>query len=231
MWTDPMRRLHDLYLASERDHPDNYFSRVSARLKDSQAYEAYARIEETLTRLDENAWIALRDKCVPYVKKRSRTRGWCQLFDHLNEARGYILLAEMGCSDIRFLQERRSAPELVGELGDSIVLVEVKSINPSDTDADYVSQNSTRLRDGEPLEWREAVSTVNEPFKQKVQKTVEDAADQLLSYRPEADADRIALLVLALDSDLQIGSSHPSEVEKYMDSVRHDRVAVRWMYK
>lgn len=142
MWADSMPRLHDLYLASERDHPENYFTGFPAVLRSSQAHGAYAGIEETLSRLDENAWIALREKCVPFVTRRSRARGWCQLFDHLNEARGYILLAEMGCSHIRFLQEKGPAPDLVGELGHCIVLVEVKSINPSDTDAAMSSRTA-----------------------------------------------------------------------------------------
>jgi len=91
-------------------------------------------IEANLSRLDSKAWKALIEKVLRYScsKRGSIKRG--QFWNHLNEVRGYLLLAERGYSEIDLIPETDvERADLVGKFPKRVIL-EVKTINRSDDD-------------------------------------------------------------------------------------------------
>lgn len=91
-------------------------------------------IEANLSRLDSKAWKDLIEKLLRYScsKRGSIERG--QFWNHLNEVRGYLLLAERGYSEIDFIPETdEERADLVGKFPKRVIL-EVKTINRSDDD-------------------------------------------------------------------------------------------------
>lgn len=108
--------------SSCRDHPDKL--------------QIFRARENELQELDSSAWEALKKKTCGYLTAKDAKRGWQQLFDYLNEARGYKYLKSIGCSDIYFIPESKKTgqktPDLHGRLESIKVLCEVKTINQSD---------------------------------------------------------------------------------------------------
>jgi len=97
-------------------------------------------IEANLSRLDSKAWKDLIEKVLSYScsKRGSIKRG--QFWNHLNEVRGYVLLANRGYSEIEFLKPKIIKKGQTPEFADIIAgfptraILEVKTINRSDDD-------------------------------------------------------------------------------------------------
>lgn len=95
----------------------------------------FKNIETKLGQLPEATWADLKQKVQPYLKP-ARTRPWQQLYDRLNEAKGYNHLVKLRCTDIHFVPETtEKTPDLKGMLGNTTVLCEVKTVNVSDEEA------------------------------------------------------------------------------------------------
>lgn len=135
-WLNRFPRLNELYEKSEPSKPDNVLA----------GYIEWGKIEPLvlidaellhgkLARLDSVAWEHLIKKVLPYSCSKRNDRGWQQFWDHLNESRGYVLLADRSYSKIRFIEcGNGQSAELVGESPDSRAILEVKTINRSDDD-------------------------------------------------------------------------------------------------
>ena len=96
-------RLYDLYDRSIKSHSDNYFTNYSARRAEINFETCFKPLEEDLEKLDSKAWEKLIEKTLNCVTEKSPRRGYAQLFNHLNEARGYALLADRGYNEISFI--------------------------------------------------------------------------------------------------------------------------------
>lgn len=119
------RRLSNTYFQDF----DNSIAAEPVKLK------FFRDIEADLQGLDDNAWAFLMKKVAPCFEQNNNMRGWQQAFDLLNEAKGYNYLISLCCQDVKFIprSERRDqkTPDMKGVLGSTLVLCEVKTINPS----------------------------------------------------------------------------------------------------
>ena len=118
-------RLLDLYEHSDKTSPKNYFN-VNYPLP-------LAEEEKRLARLDSASWQVLRDKAVRHVWFDDPTRRYQQLWNTLDEARGYEFLADQGYERIEFIEPSKKdgirAPDLIGRNAGSAAVLEVKTIS------------------------------------------------------------------------------------------------------
>jgi hypothetical protein len=209
-WLLSFPRLFDLYQRSDKSNPKNYFDFKELFPIASQAF---ARSEELFSRLDLKSWEKLREKALPYVVVDDPFRRYQQLWSTLDEARGYILLADQGYEQIEFIEPSKGKkhlpqlPDLVATRTDSTAILEVKTINESN---ENLSPNA---------EWRHKAITVRPDlapeFKGKIVSTVEQARKQLDSYPHRSDR-KIVLLVIRFDHGQKTGGHLYEELESFI---------------
>jgi hypothetical protein len=198
-------RLLDLYEHSDRENPKNYFN-VEFPLPLSEE-------EKRLARLDSESWKILREKAVPYVSVDDSVRRYQQLWNILDEARGYVFLADQGYERIAFIKPDKGkkggkrSPDLIGYKTGSTAVLEVKTINES-----CENLAATAL-------WRTEAVTVRpdlaEEFKRKVIATVKQATCQLKSY-PHQTNRKIVLLVIRFDYGQKTGGHLYAELSNFV---------------
>jgi hypothetical protein len=189
-------RLYDLYDRSIKSHPDNYFTYYSAATADDFFETCFKPLEEALEKLDSKAWEKLIGKALNYVTEKSPRRGYAQLFNHLNEARGYALLADRGYDEISFIDcenENRRSPDLFGKSQNSKAILEVKTINESEKDINLKLEDSLQSR---------SATRLSKEFENKLHATIEEAKEQLDAFAyPDSIDKRIIFLVVRFDLD------------------------------
>lgn len=158
--------------------------------------QAFSLIENELSALDDMSWSLLKAEAKPLCVKSDERRGWNQLFEKLNEAKGYCFLKEMGCTNISFIpRETKSdieTPDLVGWKNTSQILCEVKTINISD---DLVSARINKSG-------MYAQNTLTAGLTNKLESTINKAVSQLNSYSRLPDTKKYMFLVITYDDDL-----------------------------
>ena len=115
-----------------------YFQNLDKSLSDSQQkLRQYRDLEQDLAGLDAAAWGFLKSEVKPLLMVRHEKRGWHQLFDKLNQAKGYNHLKRAGYEAVSFIPPVPGCmtPDLEARSGTSRVLCEVKTINVSDVEA------------------------------------------------------------------------------------------------
>ena len=205
-------RLFDLYQQSEKDDPKNYFDFKELF---PWASASFARTEETLARLDVEAWRKLCEKALPYVTVDDPLRRYQQLWSALDEARGYVLLADQGYNQIEFIEPKKNkkgsaqSPDLTATKDGSTAILEIKTINESN---DCLGPNAA---------WRHGAITVrpdlSEEFKGKLVSTIEHARKQLNSY-PHRTNRKIVLLVVRFDHGQKTGGHLYEELNNFIVS-------------
>jgi hypothetical protein len=214
-WLSNFPRLFDLYQRSEKKNPKNYFNFEELFPIAFLGSGAYADIEKVLARLDSAAWEKLRKKALPYVTANDPLRSYQQLFSTLNEARGYVFLADQGYERIEFIEPRPhktdkpESPDLVARKSESTAILEVKTINESDD----------CLKPSAP--WRHGAVMVppslSEKFEDKIDSTIQKARSQLNSYPLRTDR-KIVLLVSHFDHGQKTGEHLYLELERFIAS-------------
>ena len=158
--------------------------------------QAFLLIENELSALDDISWRFLKEEAKTLCVKLDERRGWNQLFEKLNEAKGFCFLKLMGCTDIRFIpRETKSnieTPDLVGWNKTSQVLCEVKTINISDCLV------SARIN----ISVMSAQNKLTAGLTNKLKSTITKAASQLNSYSKLPDTKKYMFLVISYDDDL-----------------------------
>jgi len=206
-------RLLDLYEHSDKTSLKNYFN-VDYPLP-------LAEEENRLARLDSASWRVLRDKAVPFVCFDDPARRYQQLWNTLDEARGYEFLAEKGYAQIEFIKPSKKdgvrSPDLIGRKAGSTAVLEVKTINESQDNL------------GENASWRNEAVTVpqnlSEALTRKIVVTIEDATDQLKSYPHPTDR-KIVFLVIRFDHGQKTGWHLYSELKEFIATQAKDGIEV-----
>ena len=148
--------------------------------------------------LDAESWRDLKARLLPLLTVRDEKRGWRDLFDTLNETKGYAYLKSLGCADVTFIKrQNKKTPDLGATLDGGRVLCEVKTINISQAEAD----RRDRVHRGEIRVFHVPVH-VTPQFLQKVTSTLESAVRQLDHEDPERTARRIVFTVLNFDDSV-----------------------------
>jgi len=206
-------RLFDLYQWSNKGDPKNYFKELFpiAYL----GWESYVHLEKTLGRLDSAAWEQLRDKALPYVTADDARRRHQQLISTLDEARGYVFLADQGYDRIEFIKPKNNkkgqhqSPDLAAIKSGSTAILEVKTFNESDPSL------------GPDAPWRHEATKVrqdlSDEFKAKLVSTIEQARKQLNGW-PHASDRKIVLLVVRFDIGQKTSAQSYAELESFIAS-------------
>jgi hypothetical protein len=139
-WLHRYTRLNELFekIKLERikfQKSDNFIAGYIERgNRDPLVQKDAELIEANLSQLDSNAWKDLVEKVLRNSCSKRGSIEREQFWDHLNEVRGYLLLAERGYSEIDFIPETdEERADLVGKFPKRVIL-EVKTINRSDDD-------------------------------------------------------------------------------------------------
>src|SRR6266571_3991388 len=208
-------RLFDLYQRSKKDEPKNYFNFKELFPIALLGYEAYAQTEKRLARLDAESWEKLREKALDYVTVDDPLRRYQQLFNTLDEARGYVFLADQGYVEIEFIERKKGkqgkgqSPDLRATRNGLTAILEVKTINESDATLDPGA-----LWRREAVKVREDLSVA---FKDKLVSTIEQARNQLNDY-PEPSDRKIVLLVVCFDIGQKTSAQSYVELESFIAS-------------
>lgn len=158
--------------------------------------QAFSLIENELSALDDSSWNFLKAEAKTLCVKSDERRGWSQLFEKLNEAKGYCFLKLMGCTNISFIHRETKnnieTPDLVGWKNTSQVLCEVKTINISD---DLVSAKIN-------MSGMSAQNTLTAGLTNKLKSTITKAVSQLNSYSKLPGTKKYIFLVITYDDEL-----------------------------
>lgn len=124
-------------------------------------------------------------------------RGWHQLFETLNEAKGYCHLKQLGCERINFIFESKingqETPDIEGYSNGQRVFCEVKMIN--------VSVEEAKARLGHVA--RGIASSLSPEFLSgKFRKTLEKAHSQLFAYDSSEGVRRVVYVAYNDDDNL-----------------------------
>ena len=186
-----------------------YFRADDDKLTNPNKREFFVALERELQELDAEAWEFLRGEALPRLKAQHPTRKWQQLFDTLNEAKGYNYLVSIGCTDIKFIPraitDKVQTPDLRGFLGTTPVLCEVKTINVSDDEANRLATGGV----GTTLRYLEKL------FLDKLSSTIRSAAAQLLSFDKDLTSRRIVYVVFNFDDRIH---EHADEYQKQIEA-------------
>ena len=222
-------RLYDLYDRSDKSHPDNYFTNFSATRAEMFLKTIFQPMEERLQKLDTEAWKQLVEKTLDSVTTKliraqannaSETRPsrfWAPLYDFLNEARGYALLADRGYQKISFIdcncqdkKKQRKSPDLLGESQSSTAILEVKTINESDKDLEWKERNQSQTR---------TVTGLSAEFRKKLSSTIAKASAQLNAYPKPVDK-KIVLLLIRFDMDNILEASNYTTLQAMIETIQ-----------
>lgn len=211
-------------LCDDLNHYDGYFNDIEKCLKSNVAYEKYFKLEHELQKVDQDAWEILKQKTINYFTKIT-SRGWQQLFEALNEAKGYVHLASAGCSSIIFIPEANiKTPDIEAQNGQNKYLLEVKTINISEQEA---LNRQEKMRD------HDVQYKLGDVFLQKIDRVIEKASFQLQNYKIGKNYERIVLLVVNFDEEnFSVTSILTQKIEKHIQqhSYSCDTVVVKNAY-
>jgi hypothetical protein len=191
--------------------PKAYFRADDDKLTNRSKRPFFVALECELQGLDAEAWEFLKGEALPRLKAQHPTRKWQQLFDTLNEAKGYNHLARIGCTDIKFIPrattDKVQTPDLRGLLGATRVLCEVKTINVSDDEANRLAGDGV----GTTLPYLE------QPFLDKLSSTIRTAASQLLAFDKDLASRRIVYVVFNFDDRIhEYADEYQKQIEAFL---------------
>ncbi|MFT7490838.1 MAG: hypothetical protein ACI80S_000419 [Pseudohongiellaceae bacterium] len=179
-----------------REKKKSYFHSSFDELHESESFERFLLpYENALSDLDEISWLFLKDEAEKLCISRDKNNRWRELFDKLNEAKGYIFLKSIGYQKISFIPRAKKngieTPDLKGIRNGSTALCEVKTKNISDAFIDATS-NSSVIRTNERLA---------EKLKPILEKVFRKAESQLNSIEPLSQCEKYIYLVITHDNE------------------------------
>jgi hypothetical protein len=209
MYRTALPRLYELRCSiSDPVAVNAYFKNLEDLRDRPEKLRQYRILEQDLARLDDIAWSALKMKLVDYLTAKHDFRGGHQLFNALNEAKGYHYLKQRGCDVVSFIPvstfRGQKTPDLEGYAGGQKMLCEVKTINMSDV------EEFRRASHGSGSVTTELAAG----FFNKLASDLKNALAQLNAYDPHCTAIKIAYVVINFDDSL-----HEYETD-YGDQIR-----------
>jgi hypothetical protein len=207
-----LRRISQLRAYSVKlNSPKAYFQADDDKLSNQRKRKFFVALERELQGLDAEAWEFLKGEALPRLNAQHSKRGWQQLFDTLNEAKGYNYLVRIGCREIKFIPRAKTdnvqTPDLRGFLGSATVLCEVKTINVSEDEANRFATGgvgTTRLY-------------LEKEFFKKVSSVIHTAASQLLAVDKDLTSGRIVYVVFNFDDRLhEYADEYDQQIEAFI---------------
>lgn len=215
MCRSQFQRISELRDYSIRLHsPKAYFQHDDTKFSDPRKRRVFLDIERDLQGLDVEAWAFVKGEALPRLQAKHPTRGWEQLFETLNETKGYNYLVRIGCTDVKFIPRSTTegvrTPDLRGLLASTKPLCEIKTINASAREVD-------RRRNGGV---RTTLAHLEEGFFSKLTSDINTAALQMRALDADVETRRIAYLVVNFDDNLhEYAVEYRKQLEAYIASV------------
>jgi hypothetical protein len=231
-WARDFPRLYDLYCESDQHNKANYFATFYEVLDNPHARPYYERLEEDLQQLDDNTWQELKQKACKYVATKNNRRGYEQLFNTLSEVKGYLYLKSEGYTEVHFIPEENTpTPDLYGRCGSSGILMEVKTINTSDDELDWIQANS-ELRNGH-MTAREVHIGLGDSLKSKIINTINTAKKQIInhSYTYNEIGRKIVYIIINPDLQLALDSRNINELLAFIEKQANNQVEVKHCFR
>ena len=188
-----------------------YFANFDETLTDWPGKKQhFLDIEAELQGLDASGWSFLKNELAPLLRARHPVRGWQQLFDKLNQTKGYNHLKRLGCTGIRFIRELRIkgklSPDIEAVDGDRVALCEVKTINISEIEAERRHTGGVRT----------STDQLNDLFLGKMRSTIEQAMQQMCAYNTDDRTRRIAFVIINFDdSSHEYADRYAPQLEEF----------------
>jgi len=203
-YAEMLPRLYELKNITDPSHPDAYFRDFDRRFTEGRTVlPYYQKLERLLSALDDAAWSDLKSRAADVAHRPASGRGWQALFDTVNEARGYVYLQRIGCTDIAFIKRtNKKTPDLRAIQNGTRVLCEVKTINISKDEAD----RRERVAQG-AFEVSSTPFQVTAEMLSKIITSIKDGIAQLDCEDPQRAARRIVFTVLNFDD--WVGDCYP----------------------
>jgi hypothetical protein len=186
-----------------------YFRGDDDKLSNPQKRKFFVALEQELQGLDPEAWEFLKCEALPRLKARHPTRGWQQLFDTLNEGKGYNFLVRIGCKDIKFIQKTGNSktPDLQGFLESAWVLCEVKTINVSKDEANRLTNGGVQTKR----------LYLEKEFFNKLSSDICIAASQLSAFDKDSASRRIVYMIFNFDDRLhEYADEYRKQIESFI---------------
>jgi hypothetical protein len=206
VWDKELSRLYELRDDLQDPPPPNAYNFDPG--DDPVILKHFRDIEADLVGLDSASWGCLKAEIVPLMTKRSSARGWRELFDKLNEAKGYNYLVRIGCTDVKFIpRSSAKTPDLRGSLGATKVLCEIKTIN--------ISENESACRNNGSV--REISTQLQVGFFNKLKSDLEKARDQMTTYCPAVGTKKIAYVIINYDDMLhEYEAAYSTQINSFL---------------
>jgi hypothetical protein len=208
-------------LIDDRTHNDSYFKNFEHSIEESvEKRNVWLAREKELQRLNLDAWDSLKKEAFPYLTARSHCgRGWEQFITILNQARAYIFLLNLGCSEIRFISpiKDKETPDLEGVLDSIPVICEVKTVNKSAQEVEAQQSGSLSF----------TLTTLGPGFFKKLTSDLAKAKRQMVSYNDSPNVRHLAFVVLNFDDSLgEYKIDYYKEIDQYLFGIPVDGIEV-----
>lgn len=188
-------RLYELRKICEKckNYANSYFIDLDDSLNYDYKKQELISLNTLVSLLDDNSWNFIKNECCPDMCSYNKKRGWTQLFNKLNETKGYKYLLESGCEVVEFIprsiREGIETPDLLGKIGLSIILCEVKTINQSDKEIERKEKGAVG----------EVETDLNSGLRSQIDKSILKAKSQLEAYKHDCVSKCIIYLVVKND--------------------------------
>lgn len=208
------RRVGELRdIAINSGSQNAFFRRDDDKLTDPVKRAYFVHLERELLALDEAAWAFLKEKVRPLLATPD-SLGWTQLFDTLNEAKGYAYLVKCQHENVHFIPESKikghKTPDIEATLESIRTLCEVKTINISREEAE-------RRKTG-------GVGTVEPELDpgllNKINGQLSTATAQLMEFDNSPKTRRIIFVVINFDERIECQSEYRAQVQSFIDRTR-----------
>ena len=191
----------------------------SQHLEIEEVRRKFQALEEDLSCLDQESWQFLLNEARDLTLLKSDPRGWNQLFEKLNETKGYRYLQELGCSDIRFIPRSTATgietPDLLGKLDARHIICEVKTLNRSDN---YYDRVRTPRVTEPPIALEDGMA-------RKVESILSKALSQLLAFGSANDL-RVVFLIVNYDYPFEYVENYNLGVREIFRALRGERIEI-----
>ena len=199
---------------------DCYFHDLDELLKNEKS--CYTTLDNELNRLDEISWEFLKKECSHDLCQNNNKRGWTQLFNKLNEAKGYGYLVDKGCHIVEFIPTSKingvETPDLKGSNEEANFLCEVKTINLSDFEIQRRANGSVK----------EVCYELNDGLRFQLSKVIDKAKSQLKSYQVVNVKGRIVFVVVYNDDwQLEAKTMIYPKIESYVNNLVEDGIEIK----
>jgi hypothetical protein len=226
-WRSAFPRLASLYDGASPTPEDTFFHGIPYAVENLPlACEVYQVIESDLAVLDGEAWNAFRAKTLRSDVRSHNHRGYANVCNTLNEAKGYRRLRQelqrrnLKYDRIVLIPEdpRRRTPDWGALLqGQPVAALEVKTIQESDDFSRYVDRNTRSLQEDRGAIARRACPRIPDALWNKLRSTVEQARGQLSAYAPSSDVLRIAMLIVQLDREQSCWTDNYAAIASFLE--------------